>query len=168
MQDMQRKAKPDFAIIDAKPIVFSPMVLPPVLGPVITSTFVFLDTRKSTGTGWRSSISATFNSYTHYGGIIDIRKLQIIWYTKKNTNKNIPLTPTLSFKVARCNSPSPFNNVLFPCSLALLISYRNRSKQTHESKPEFSWRQDKKISETENICFLEERSSCFAAISCSW
>lgn len=42
---------PDFAIIAANPTVFKHMVLPPVLGPVITTTRVFLDIKKSTGTG---------------------------------------------------------------------------------------------------------------------
>lgn len=47
---------PDFAIIAANPTVFKHMVLPPVFGPVITITRVFLDTKKSTATGRALSV----------------------------------------------------------------------------------------------------------------
>jgi hypothetical protein len=43
--------KLDLAIIAANPIVFKQMVLPPVLGPVITKTRVLWSIKKSTGTG---------------------------------------------------------------------------------------------------------------------
>ena len=43
--------KPDLAIIAANPTVFKQMVLPPVLGPVITKTRVLWSIKKSTGTG---------------------------------------------------------------------------------------------------------------------
>lgn len=43
--------KPVLAINDPRPTVFKLMVLPPVFGPVITSTLVFSVIIKSTGTG---------------------------------------------------------------------------------------------------------------------
>ena len=52
--------EPDFAIREANPTVFKQIVLPPVLGPVITKTRVFWAIKKSTGTGWACSSAVTW------------------------------------------------------------------------------------------------------------
>ena len=44
------KSKPAFAIKTAKPILFKATVLPPVLGPVIATTFKLAETSKLVGT----------------------------------------------------------------------------------------------------------------------
>lgn len=56
------KNQPDFAIIAANPIVFKHIVLPPVLGPVITRTLVPWPIKKSTGTGLLFSNAVTWQS----------------------------------------------------------------------------------------------------------
>lgn len=58
--------KPDFAIIAANPTVFRQMVLPPVLGPVITKTRVFLAMKKSTGIGRACSSSLAWQTEVKY------------------------------------------------------------------------------------------------------
>lgn len=57
---VETMSTPDFAIIAANPTVFKHMVLLPVLGPVITITRVFWDTKKSTGTGGALSSAASW------------------------------------------------------------------------------------------------------------
>lgn len=50
-KSINQNTKPDLAIRADNPTVFRQTVLPPVLGPVITSTLVFFATKKSSGTG---------------------------------------------------------------------------------------------------------------------
>lgn len=67
--------EPDLAIIAANPTVFKQMVLPPVLGPVITKTRVLWFTKKSTGTGWACSSAVTWKPEMH----LSWKNIIIIW-----------------------------------------------------------------------------------------
>jgi len=81
-----RGSWPALAIKEARPTVFRLMVFPPVFGPVITSTMVFAETTKSTGTGGSFSSCATWlGSYSKHETKLQIYKIRYI---------DVPHTPT--------------------------------------------------------------------------